>query len=68
MRVSLKVGSVITIPVLTGWLGSSTDSAVATAFVNGNSAIVRAMKVGSCKLVLGIDGDLSISLQIDVTA
>jgi hypothetical protein len=68
MRVSLKVGSVIRVPVLAGWTATSSDPTVATAAVAGGFVTVTAKKAATCTLVLGINGDLSISLQIDVTA
>ena len=68
MRVTLKKGSVLSIPLLAGWSVSSGAPATASVKMTGVVATVTALTVGSATLSLMIASDLAVTLSLDVVA
>jgi hypothetical protein len=68
MGVSMKVGSKVTIPVLAGWTVASSDSAVIAASITAGNAVLECRKLGKATLTLALAPDLSVALEVTVTA
>jgi hypothetical protein len=66
--VSIKVGSVVRIPVLAGWMVTSSDPTVLAAAIAGNVMTLTAVKQGTATLKLQLATDLSVSLTATATA
>lgn len=66
MNLSLKVGSVLMVPLLSGMTITSSKPQVVTVATAANVATVTAVVVGSCELVLQVAPDLKVSLTVNV--
>jgi hypothetical protein len=63
--VSIKVGSVVRIPVLAGWMVTSSDPTVLAAAIAGNVMTLTAVKQGgTATLKLQLATDLAVSLVV----
>ena len=67
MHVSIKKGSVITIPLLLGMAVISGTPNCVSASMQPNEVVLTAINAGSVVLVLKLASDLSVSLSVTVT-
>ncbi len=68
MNVQLKVGSVIRIPVMAGMNVSSSAPTNATAVLQGQMAVITAVKVGTAAITVQLASDLAVTLTVNVVA
>jgi hypothetical protein len=68
MQTSLKIGSVIRIPLYSSWTAVSSDPSTVGVSVVGGIATVTALKAGSVWITLTVAADVKAMLKTDVTA
>ncbi len=68
MVVTIKKGSVVSIPVYAGWAVTSSAPAVATARMLGTSVSITALAVGPTTLTLALAADLTVELVVTVVS
>lgn len=68
MEVSLKVGSVLRVPVLAGFAATSTDTGVISVSISGNILGITAVKTGNSWVTLTVAPDLKVGLNVAVVA
>jgi len=68
MNASLKIGSVLHIPLPAGASLFSSDATVIGVVVAGNAGTLTALKAGSCTVYLHLGTDFRGELTVNVTA
>jgi hypothetical protein len=66
VKVTLKVGSVLRVPVLASWTAVSQKPAVLSVSVANGVAVITALAAGTSWIELVLAADLKVSLQVDV--
>jgi len=68
MNVTVKKGSIITIPLLAGWTVSSAEPQTVLAKMQGTAVVLTGVNPGSAHLTLSPAADVSVTLTVTVTA
>lgn len=68
MFVTMKVGSVVSIPLVSGWVLTSDKPAVVAVQMTANTAVIQGKAAGGAKLTLTLASDLSVTLGVNVVA